>query len=359
MVVVNSGPTTSLRHQIRNRRPLLAGLGAVLTVVLATVGGAVLVPAISGPDPLVGPAPVVTGVHNDTRTPFTVVDMPALIAHTPEVSDFRFTGSSVPGRGFVRHAISYRSDGLLLTGTLVIPNQRPAAGAPLIVAVHGWRPPGEYVRGSGLIREENSLARAGFAVLHPDLRNHAGSTVESGAPVAEPVGYPADVIAAVLALRQANSAGIDLGRIGLFGRSMGGGAALQAAVARPDLFDAMLLYSPVSSSSADNFERFAHWAPGLPDTVEATFGTPRTNPRGWQESSARAYVGRLTMPVQIHHGTADLVTLPDWSRATVAAMESAGVDAEFVPWTDEGHRFQGAWPAFQRRVNDFFGRHVR
>ncbi|RYE80014.1 MAG: hypothetical protein EOO74_02815, partial [Myxococcales bacterium] len=186
---MNSGSFVARLRGVRRPRPVLAGVAAVLSVALATVLGAALFPAISGPDPLLGPAPAVSGVHNDTRTPFNIVDLPALITHRPEVSDFRFTGTSIPGRGFVRHAISYRSDGLTLTGTLVLPNRRPDRGAPLIVAVHGWRPPGEYLRGSGLIREENSLARAGFAVLHPDLRNFAGSTVESGAAVERPLGY--------------------------------------------------------------------------------------------------------------------------------------------------------------------------
>lgn len=355
---MHPGRSTTTRRLAWRHRPLLAGLGAVLAVLVATAVSAVLVPAISGPDPLVGPAAVVEGVHNDTRTPFTIVDIPALVEHRPEVSDFRFTGTSEPGRGFVRHAISYRSDGLTLTGTLVLPNRRPPGGVPLVVAVHGWREPGEYLRGSGLVREENSLARAGFAVLHPDLRNHAGSTVESGDLVEHPLGYPADVIAATLALQDATPAAVDTSRIGLLGRSMGGGAALQAAVARPDLYDALLLYSPVSSLSADNFEQFAHWAPGLPARVVAAFGEPGEGPV-WQESSARHFVDRLTMPVAVHHGTGDRITLPEWSEGTVAAMTAVGVDAEFVPWPGEGHRFQDAWPAFQRQVLEFFGTHVR
>lgn len=341
------------------QRPLLAGLAGVLAVALATALGAALFPAMSGPDPQVGPARVLAGIHNDTRTPFNLVDVPALIKHEPVVSDFRFTGTSVPGRGFVRRSISYRTGDLELTGTLVLPNRRPRGGVPLIVAVHGWRPPGEYTRGTGLIREENALARAGFAVLHPDLRNHAGSTRESGDAVAHPLGYPADVIAATLAIRQLDPAAVDVSRIGLLGRSMGGGAALQAAVARPDLYDALLLYSPVSSVAGDNFERFAHWAPGLPDKVADTFGTPESDPARWHDFSERNFVDRLDMPVQVHHGTADLVTLPEWSEATVAAMRAAGVRATMVRWPDEGHRFGSAWSTFQRQATAFFAATVQ
>lgn len=349
-----------LHRFLRRNRAFLAGLGALSAVVIATVVGALLAPAISGPDPLAGPARVVEGIHNDTRTPFTMVSMPALMAHEYDVDPFHFTGTSSPGPGYVRHAIRYRSGDLHLTGTLLLPNRRPDAGVPLIVAVHGWRPPGDYVRGSGLVREENALARAGFAVLHPDLRNHAGSTVEDGgAVVTDPVGYPADVIAAVLSVQEARPRGIDLDRIGLLGRSMGGGAALQAAVSRPGLFDAVNLYSPISSLAADNLSRFAHWAPGLPDAVASVYGTPESDPGLWRDASARTFVDRLTMPVRIDHGTEDLVTVPEWSRATVEAMRDHGVDADLVLWPGEGHRFRDAWPSYSDELLDFFDTTLR
>ncbi len=334
---------------------LLATSVAVLTLLL----GAVLIPAVSGPDRSAGPAAAVTGAANDTHSPFNVVSMPALISHRYAVSRLRFTGTSSPSRGFVRRAIGYRSGGLDLTGTLVIPNHPRAEGAPLVVTVHGWRHPGQYTSGSGLVREENALARAGFAVLHPDLRNHGGSTVERGSANPDRVGYPADVIAAVLALRKTGLAGIDPSRTGLLGRSMGGGAALQAAVARPDLFDAVELYSPVSSRASDNFARFADWSPGLRTRVRTAYGTPASNPAYWARISERSYVSRLSMPVRVHHGTRDRITLPSWSRAGVAEMRAQGVDAELRLWPGQGHRFGSAWPAFRRETLRFFGSQLR
>lgn len=341
-----------------SRRAFLALSAAALSVVI----GAVLIPAVSGPDRGAGPAAAVTGAGNDTLTPFNVVSMPDLIAHRYDVSPLRLTGVSTPGRGFVRRAVRYRSDGLTLTGTLVVPNHPRAGGAPVVVAVHGWRPPGQYIRGSGLLREENALVRAGFAVLHPDLRNYGGSTVEQGSASRSRVGYPADVIAAVLALRRSSQesrggsvwAGLDPSRVGLLGRSMGGGAALQAAIARPDLFDAVELYSPVSSRAADNLAHFADWSPGLRARIRHAYGTPASDPSYWSSISARSYLDRLRMPVRVHHGTRDQVTLPSWSRASVAAMRRAGVDASLKLWPGQAHRFGSAWPAFSRDTLRFF-----
>ena len=335
-----------------------AGLFALLSVVLATVLGAALIPAVSGPDPLNGPAAPVVGAANDTTTPFNLVSMPALIHRSYAVSPLRFDANSSPSRGFVRHAISYRVEGLRLTGTLLLPNHRPAHGVPVIVAVHGWQPAGRYLRGAGLVREERLLASAGYVVLHPDLRNWGGSSVESGEAESAPTGYPADVIAAVLALRESRLPGVDLSRVGLLGRSMGGGVALQAAAAKPDLFDAVMLYSPVSSSAADNFRQFNPWTRGLGARVIAAYGSPESQPSFWARASVRNYVERLDMPVRIDHGSQDVVTLPQWSRATVAAIEGAGGQATFVSWPGEGHRFDRSWPSYAEQMLEYFRANV-
>ena len=63
--------------------------------------------------------------------------------------------------------------------------------------------------------------------------------------------------------------------------------------------------------------------------------------------------------MRVHHGTADLVTLPEWSEATVAAMQGSGVDAQLVAWPDEGHRLRTSWPGFRDQLLDFFSAELR
>jgi dipeptidyl aminopeptidase/acylaminoacyl peptidase len=222
------------------------------------------------------------------------------------------------------------------------------------VVAHGWSRPGNYTRGGGLLREEDALGRAGFAVLHPDYRNYGGSSVTSGRAVSDPDGYPVDIINAVLALRSGGVTGLDLSRIGLLGRSMGGGAALQAAVARPGMFRALELYSPVSSLAADDLARWAPPGSALRTRVDRAYGTPTTEPAFWREASARTYVDRLTMPVQIVHGTADPVCPFAWSVATARAMRAAGVDVSLEPFPGEPHRFDRLWPRYRSMMLDFW-----
>ena len=96
--------------------------------------------------------------------------------------------------------------------------------------------------------------------------------------------------------------------------------ALNAVEARPDLFDALVLYSPVSSSAADNYQRWVAGSGALDGRVLAAYGSPRDNPGFWREASARGYLEQVDVPVQVHHGVADPVCPVSWRRATVAAL---------------------------------------
>jgi dipeptidyl aminopeptidase/acylaminoacyl peptidase len=324
------------------RAALAAPALAAVLVVLVALG---VLPARSDVPPGAGPAPAVVGAANDTTTPLNLVDVPALFAHRYDGDDFALTGVLHREAAFTRWAITYRGDGLRLTGTLTLP-ERPTP-APVVVVAHGWSHPGNYRRGGGMLREEDALGRAGFAVLHPDYRNYGGSSVERGGAPADPLGYPVDIINAVVALRSSAVEGLDLTRVGLLGRSMGGGAALQAAIARPEMFRALELYSPVSSLAADDLARWAPPGSALAGRVTAAYGTPASDPSFWRRASAREYVGRLRMPVQIVHGTADPTCPFAWSVATAAAMRAAGVDVQLVPFAGEQHRFDRLWPRYR------------
>jgi alpha-beta hydrolase superfamily lysophospholipase len=129
---------------------------------------------------------------------------------------------------------------------------------------------------------------------------------------------------AVLAVRRARLPYVDSTQVAVVGRSMGGGVALGAVAARPDLVDALVLYAPVSSSAADNYARWVTPGSGLHSKVRATYGAPRDDPGFWERASVRNYLGRLDVPVQTHHGTADTVCPISWTRTTVTALRRAG-----------------------------------
>ena len=308
-------------------------------------------PAASTTLPVPGTAPVLVGAHNDTSTPFNLVSGPALTAHRYDGRGLRITDTIARQLAFTRYAVSYRSGRLIVTGVMVVPNR--SGRHPVVVIAHGYGDPAHYTTGSMLEREQAALAENGFVAFQIDYRNYAGSTRESTAPVARPLGYPADLVNAVTALKKAHLSFTDTTRIGLFGRSMGGGVVLNALVARPHLAKAAVLYSPVSSLAADNYRRWVADDPTLRARVVNAFGTPRSRPAFWRQASSRTYLDRVAVPIQINHGTADPVCPVRWSQATTRALRAAGKDVTLYEYPGEDHRFDRSWAKFMHRAVTF------
>ena len=162
----------------------------------------------------------------------------------------------------------------------------------------------------------------------------------------------------MVALRRSRLAQVDTARVGLLGRSMGGGVALDALVARPHLVRAAVLYSPVSSLASDSYDRWVVPAAGLRHRVDDAYGAPGSNPRFWREASARSYLDRVDVPIQIHHGTADPVCPPRWSEETAQALTAQGKDVQLFEYDGEAHRFDRSWPLFMHRAVTFLRAHL-
>jgi dipeptidyl aminopeptidase/acylaminoacyl peptidase len=260
---------------------------------------------------------------------------------------------------YTSYSVTYRSNGLRVSGKLDVPRGR--GPFPALVLAHGYIDPDVYVNGQGMRREQDWLARAGYVVLHTDYRNHAGSADDPLAERRLRLGYTTDVVNAVHALRRTTKVPIDDDRVGLVGRSMGGGVVYNVLVAQPGLVDAAVVFAPVSSRTADNFNRWTRRDPGrseLSDAILRRYGEPRSNPRFWREVSPRGYFDRVTEPVMIHHGTADDTCPIRWSRATLRAMRAAGVDARMHAYPGEQHAFLADWPLAMRRTTRFLDRRL-
>jgi uncharacterized protein len=257
--------------------------------------------------------------------------------------------------GHTKYEVSYRSDGLTITGELFRPNGR--GPFPALVLNHGYIDPAYYETGQGLAREQTWLADAGFVVLHTDYRGHAGSDDVPPVDMESRLGYARDAANAVRALKQLDY--VDADKLGMLGRSMGGGVTQNVLVAYPGLVDAAVIYASVSSDFVDNLEQFTE--PNRPDELQAyyeRFGTPRENPDFYAGLSSRTYYDRITEPVLSLHGEVDDTCPPRWARASDRLMKRAGVDSELVFYEGEGHTFYGAWERSIRRSVRFFKRQL-
>ena len=234
-----------------------------------------------------------------------------------------------------RYEIAYRTQGVLISGTVT----KPAGEGPFpaVVSNHGLIDPAVYTVGQGLVREEEALVRAGYVTFHSDYRGYGRSDPVEPVDRELRLGYTRDVIQAVAAVRSLPY--VD-GRVAMVGRSMGGGLTLNVLVTRPGLVDAAVLLSPVSTHIVDNLEALATL--GFRTALYDRFGSPADAPDFYRDLSAATFLDRIKAPVAIQHGDADTVCPLAWSEETLALLTEAGVDASLHVYPGEEHVFEAS-----------------
>jgi dipeptidyl aminopeptidase/acylaminoacyl peptidase len=350
-----------------HRRLQLAGAGLVTACLLVTMG-CTSTPAkqrsadqpsgqptaSAAPSRTPGPTaspPATAAVRVDP------VSLPALMTKHYDGRGLRLGRVLASNEAYVRRFVTYRSGDLRISGILNVP--RGSGPFPVLVLGHGYIDPAVYVNGQGLLREQDYLARNGYAVLHTDYRGHATSDDDPRAEVSLRLGYTEDVINAVLAIRRSGLPSLDGERVGLLGRSMGGGVMLNVLTVQPGLVDAAVVFAPVSSDTVDNFDRWIRNNPvrnSLARSIIDRHGSPEKAPQFWRNVSPRTFFDRISEPLLVHHGTDDESCPIRWSRATMQALRAEGKDARMFTYQGEHHAFGPQWPTSMRRTVAFFDR---
>lgn len=289
-------------------------------------------------------------------TPELSID--SLAAMRLEGTDLRLVNILDDNTAYTRYEIRYRSNGLIISGIMNIP--KGEGPFPLIILNHGYIDPAVYTIGRGLKREQDFLARRGFAVLHTDYRKHGASDPSPDVRKTYDAGleYAMDAINALHAVREHPPSGVDATRVGMMGHSMGGGVSLNVATAYPNLVSAFVLYAPVH---ADAWENYARWRRDRePDdrTVD-TLGTRETHPERWDALSSKTYFHRIAAPILLFQGTRDSDVPVEWSDALDTALTTAQKEHEYIRYDGERHEFGPQWTDFMHRTAAFFHTHLQ
>ncbi len=236
---------------------------------------------------------------------------------------------------FERYYVIYDSDGLSIHGYVNVPlGEGPF---PVIVMLHGYIPPEEYTTLDYTIRYADDLARNGYIVLHPNLRNFPPSD-SVGRNHDSNAGYTIDVLNLLayfkeMAGKEGIFASADINRIGIWGHSIGGSIAMRTMSTVPDAFKAAVLYGAVSQR----------------------YGTVLDDPDIYDLSE-------VEMPISIHHGVDDSVISVDQSRTLCNQLQQLGKSVDCYFYEGQPHtlyRDQWADPLFMDRVLEFFDRYVK
>ncbi|MEX2555496.1 MAG: alpha/beta fold hydrolase [Actinomycetota bacterium] len=255
---------------------------------------------------------------------------------------------------YTRYFVTYKSGDLTISGIMNVPEGK--GPFPALVLNHGYIDPDIYVNGQGMRREQDYLAREGYVVLHIDYRNHAASDDDPNFEMGLRLGYAEDALNAVMAIKRSALPYLDREHVGLLGRSMGGAVTFNAAVARPDLVDAVVVWAPVSSDTVDNFNKWFRRDEdrrALAERISDKYGSPEDNPEFWRNVSSVNFFDRIAVPVVIHHGTEDESCPIAWSDKTAAALRAAGKDVRYFVYEGEQHAFGPQWTKSMRRTVDY------
>ncbi len=283
-----------------------------------------------------------------------------------EFRDMRLSGTGLDlyqvlgdNDAYTRYAITYLSNGVKVSGILNVP--KGEGPFPLLIFNHGYIAPSVYTQGRGLKREQDYLARQGFAVLHTDYRGHAVSDAnpDESKVYDAGIGYSIDSANAVLAVRAAELPSVDATHVGMLGHSMGGGVTLNILTAHPELIDAAVLYAPVHADAWENYARWRNDRSEQEDQTKEVIGTRAENPVAWDARSSRTLLSEIEDPVLLFQGTNDNDVPASWSDSLHAALTALGKEITYVSYPGEGHEFGPQWNDFMQKSAEFFRTHLR
>jgi dipeptidyl aminopeptidase/acylaminoacyl peptidase len=228
---------------------------------------------------------------------------------------------------------------------------------PVAILVHGYIPPSEYSTIAYTTRYADNLARSGYFVIHPNLRNHRPS--DQG-PDQFRVGYAVDILnlIAILTEQSRDPVGYlrraDASDINLWGHSMGGGIVLRTITVNNDpAIRSAVLYSSMSGDEVLNFERILFWSNG--DDGQFEIEAPGV---ALEAISPIFHLERIKAPISIHHSDSDEQVPPEWSADLCQKLQAIDHPTECFTYTGLPHTFRGQGDAlFMDRVTDFFNRH--
>jgi len=251
--------------------------------------------------------------------------------------------------------VTFRArDGLEIPAYLTLPNAAPRGPLPTIVYVHGG-PSSRDVWGYDPTVQ--FLASRGFAVFQPNFRGSSGYGTRY-----RTLGYQQWGLAMQDDVTDGARWLIDQGiadphRIGIYGASYGGYAALMALVKAPELFAAGASLAGVTdlitTLNDDEWYRFS-------DVNKPTLGSAWSDRTRLQDTSPAENADRIRAPVLIAHGTGDPVVHVKQAERMAEALEDGQKQVEIHLYRGEVHGFidERNEIDFHQKLADFFARHL-
>ena len=250
-----------------------------------------------------------------------------LFEHRPELNDFALA----PMEPFSFTA----RDGLEIHGYLTFPPGVERSNLPAVLNVHG----GPWARDAwGFNPEAQWFANRGYLCVQVNYRGstgygkafiNAGNREWAGKMHDDLIDAVDYVVAQGWADRE---------RVGIYGGSYGGYAALVGATFTPDVFRcAVDIVGPSNISTLINSIP-EYWKPMIAQFHQRV-GNPETEAEFLWSRSPLSRVDEIKIPMLIAQGANDPRVKQDESEQIVSAMQEKGIAHEYMLFEDEGHGF--------------------
>ena len=278
-------------------------------------------------------------------------ELVARVAET-DVSALLATGWRYPER-FTAKASDGRTD---LWGMIVLPHDfDPARKYPVIESIYPGPQATRTPRGFTDVVGESTrcLADLGFVVFTVDGRGTPGRSkafLDAGYGRSAEAGLLADHVA-VLTQLAAERPYMDLDRVGIYGHSAGGYAAVRAMLEYPEVYR-------VGVASAGNHDQAL---------TNVTWGERWVGPLGgpgWDTQANRTLAHNLRGKLLLVTGDLDDNVNPASTMQLVDALVAANRDFDLLVLPNRNHDFAGTWgtwnedPYFTRRRWEYFVEHL-
>ncbi len=226
-------------------------------------------------------------------------------------------------------------DGLTIHGYLTFPAGEGRENLPTVLNVHG----GPWARDTwGYDPEAQWLANRGYLSVQVNFRGSTGygkdfvnaGDKEWGAKMHD------DLLDAVDWVVDEGYA--DRTKVGIYGGSYGGYAALAGAAFTPDVFACAVDIVGPSNLTTLIKSIPPYWAPMIAQ-FHTRVGNPDTEPEFMWERSPLSKAGDIRIPLLIAQGANDPRVKQAESEQIVAALTENGIDHEYMLFPDEGHGF--------------------
>ena len=253
--------------------------------------------------------------------------------------------------------ISYKSrDGLTINGYLTLPKDSPGKNLPVIINPHG----GPWARDHwGFNSQVQFLANRGYAVLQMNFRGSTGYGREFWEISFKQWGKTMqdDITDGVNWL--INEGIADKEKIGIYGGSYGGYATLAGVAFTPELYACGVDYVGVS-----NLFTFMETIPPYWELYRKMLyemvGHPINDKEHLMSSSPFHHADKIVAPLFVAQGANDPRVKKSESDQIVEALESRGIDVQYMVKENEGHGFHNEENRmdFYKAMIEFLNKHM-